>query len=85
VVANLRELAMTPEEHQLMIEMFKQQTLFYAGLVELLKSRGVIGPGDLQAFDALVSDTKRELLEQDVVERYRSTGTILGVSGLPPA
>jgi hypothetical protein len=45
---------MTAEEHQLIIEMFKQQTLFYAGLVEILKSRDILEPGDLQAADALV-------------------------------
>ena len=44
---------MTPDEHQLIIEMFKHLTVVYAGLVEALKSRGVLERGDLQAFDAL--------------------------------
>jgi hypothetical protein len=76
---------MTPEEHRIIIEMFKQQTLYYAGLVELLKSRGVIERGDLEAFDSLVAGTKRELLERRVVNDYLESGRILGVSGLPNA
>jgi hypothetical protein len=74
---------MTPEEHRLVIEMFKQQTLFYAALVEVLKSRGVIEAGDLDRFDAWISGTKRELLEQNVQEDYLTSGRILGVTGLP--
>lgn len=74
---------MTPEEHRLIIEMFKQQTLFYAGLVEILQSRGVIDHGDLEAFDDVVSHTKRELLERHVEEDYVRFGTTLGVTGLP--
>ena len=52
------------------VEMFKNQTLLYAGLVELLKSRDVVGPGDLHAFDELVSASLREFLEQNVEERF---------------
>ncbi|MGC1362233.1 MAG: hypothetical protein WA826_13740 [Silvibacterium sp.] len=68
----------------MMIEMFKQQALFYAGLIELLKSRDLIGRGDLQAWDALVSVSSRETVERNIEESYRSTGKILGVNGLPP-
>jgi hypothetical protein len=76
---------MTPEEHQLIVEMFKQQTLYYAGLVEAMKSRGVLGNGDLEAFDALVSSSSRELLEEHVEEDYRRIATILGVqTGMLP-
>jgi len=74
---------MTAQEHQLIIEMFKQQALYYAGLVEILKSRGVIDRDDLDAFDSLVSSTTRELLEQNVQEDYLRCGKILGVTGLP--
>lgn len=74
---------MTPEEHELVIEMFRQQTLYYAGLVELLKSRKLIDAGDLQAFDALVSASSRQSLEWRVKEDYLTTGKILGVTGLP--
>jgi hypothetical protein len=74
---------MTPQEHQLQIEMLKQQMMYYAGLVELLKSRGVIERGDLQAFDSLVSETNREPLERFVEESYLSNGRVLRVSGLP--
>lgn len=74
---------MTPDEHQLIIEMFKHLTVVYAGLVEALKSRGVLERGDLQAFDALVTASSRKLVEQNIDELYRSTAAILGVTGLP--
>ena len=67
------------------MEMFKQQTLYYAGLVELLKSRGILDRTDLEAFDQLVSDTKRELLERIVEEDYLKCGRVLGVTDLPKA
>jgi hypothetical protein len=76
---------MTPEEHQLVIEMFKRQTIIYAGLVKALQSRGILDEGDLHAFDALVSASSRQFLEQNVEEYYRSSAIILGVNtGLPP-
>lgn len=75
---------MTAEEHQLIIEMFKQQTLFYAGLVEILKSRDILEPGDLEAVDALVIE-KRDPIERHVVEDYRRIAATLGIrTGLPP-
>jgi hypothetical protein len=75
---------MTPEEHQLIVEMFKQQALYYAGLVEALKSRGILSDGDLEAFDALVCSSSRERLEQIVEKDYRRAATILGVqTGMP--
>jgi hypothetical protein len=74
---------MQPTEHQLIIEMFKQQTLLYAGLIETLKSRGLLERSDLDAFDALVSASSREFLEQRIEDDYRRIGTTLGVTGLP--
>jgi hypothetical protein len=75
---------MTTDEHQLIIEMFKQQAVMYAGLLETLKSRDILDRGDLQAFDALVSASSRELLEQNVEAEYLSNAKILGViTGLP--
>lgn len=70
---------MTASEHRLVLEMFKQQALFYGGLVELLKSRGLLERGDLKAFDSLVSDSSRELLEKNVLEDYLKTARVLGV------
>jgi hypothetical protein len=67
------------------VGMFKQQVMYYAGLVELLHSRGIVESGDLKAFDALVSGTKRELLERNVVEDYLESGKMLGVTDLPDA
>jgi hypothetical protein len=71
---------MTTPEHQLVIEMFKQQALLYGGLVELLKSRGVLERGDLKAFDSLVSASSREALEQNVVENYLRAARVLSVN-----
>ena len=77
---SLMGLAMSPEEHQLVLEMFKQQRVLYAGLVEALKSRDVLSRGDLQAFDALVSASSRELVEQNTKEDYLATAKTLGVT-----
>lgn len=74
---------MTASEHKLIIEMFKQQTLFYAGIIEVLKSRGLLEKGDLDAFDELVSASSREFLEQRTEDDYRRIGTLLGVTDLP--
>jgi hypothetical protein len=74
---------MTPQEHQLIIEMFIHQTLNYAALVEALKSRGVLDAGDLEAFDDVVSHTKRALLEQYIRDQYLAIGRDHGVTGLP--
>jgi hypothetical protein len=71
---------MTPEEHQLVIEMFKQQTLYYAALVEALKSRGILDRGDLQAFDDFVSASSREALERNVKAHYLEQCKVLGVT-----
>ena len=76
---------MTSEEHQLIIGMFKQQAMYYAGLLELLRSRGMIEAGDLERFDEWTAHTKREPLERIVVEDYLESGRRLGVTGLPEA
>jgi hypothetical protein len=75
---------MTPDEHQLIIEMFKQQAVLYTGLLQVLKSRDILDRSDLQAFDALVSASSREALDQYVEAEYLSNAKILGVTtGLP--
>ncbi len=74
---------MTPAEHRLIVEMFKHQTLVYAGLIKLLQSREIVAEGDLFAFDALVSASSRELLEREVEDQYRGFATILGVQTGP--
>lgn len=77
---------MTTAEHQLIVEMFKNQRLIFDILIELLKSRGVVQSGDLAAFDALVSQSEahRDELERQVGEEYQRSATILGVqTGLP--
>jgi len=75
---------MTEREHLLIIEMFKQQTLYYAGLVELLRSRGVLESSDLPAFDALVSASSRAAVVRELEDYYRGVATTLGVTGVPP-
>ncbi len=75
---------MTDREHQLMMEMFKQQAIYYAGLVELLKSRGLLDSGDLPAFDALVSASSRSAVAEESERYYRDIAEVLGVIGVPP-
>ncbi len=70
---------MTTQEHQVMIEMFQQQAMLYAGLVEILKSRDVIHRTDLVTFDTLVC-TNRELVEPNIRDRYLESCRVLGVS-----
>jgi hypothetical protein len=76
---------MTPDEHQLVIEMFKNQTLVFAALVETLKSQGIVQTGDLAAYDEFVAgnEARRAALEQHVEEEYRRFAKVLGVTGLP--
>lgn len=76
---------MTSKEHQLVMEMFKQQALLYAVLIECLKSREVVGHDDLEAFDQLLCDDvqRRDAIENHVEEDYRRFAGILGVTGLP--
>ena len=71
---------MTPEEHQLIIEMFKQQARLWAGLVEALKSQGVLDKGDLQAFGELVSASSQERLERELLAHYLGLSKVLGVT-----
>lgn len=70
---------MTTSEHRLIVEMLKNQILLYAGLVEILKSRGIVEKGDLDAFDELVSASHREFLEQNVEADYLRNAATLGV------
>ncbi len=70
---------MTTAEHQLVLEMFKEQALLYAGLIKALQSRGILDAGDLQAFDALVSASFREPVEQNTKAAYLTAAKMLGV------
>jgi DNA-binding GntR family transcriptional regulator len=70
---------MTTAEHQVIIEMFKQQRMFYVGIVKLLQSREIASESDLQAFDALVV-SEREVVEQQVTEDYLAIGKAFGVT-----
>ena len=77
---------MTQAEHRLVVEMFKNQALLYAGLIEILKSRDIVGQGDLDAFDELVSASLRQSLERNVEAEYQANAKVLGViTGLPHA
>ena len=76
-------MAMTPEEHQLIIEMFKRQVMLYLGLVELLRSRGLLDKGDLRAFDSIVSPLWRETAEANIEADYLAAAAMLGVTDLP--
>ena len=69
---------MITAEHQLVVEMFKQQRLFYVGLIKLLQSREIVSEGDLHAFDALAV-AERESVESGVKEEYLRAAKTLGV------
>jgi hypothetical protein len=61
---------MTESEHLLILEMLNRQTLLIAGLVEALKSQGALTQGDLQAFVAVVSPSRRQSLERYMEADY---------------
>ena len=71
---------MTTAEHQLIIEMFKEQAVRYAGLLQILKSRDILDRSDLEAFDALVSASSRQLLEDQTKADYLRHAKTLGVT-----
>ncbi len=73
-------VAMTTAEHQLIIEMFKEQRLLYSGLVAILNSRDVLDRADLEAFDALVSASSRPALEENIKAEYLAHAKTLGVT-----
>ena len=78
--------SMTKDEHRLIVSMLKNQTMLYAGLLEILKSRGIVEGDDLLAFDAAISPSRRKSVEQSVEAEYLSTAAICGVkTGLPPS
>lgn len=71
---------MDPAEHQLMIEMLKQQAVAFAALVEILRNRGIVHDGDLDAYTELLSlSGKQTLVEDRVGEAYREFATFFGV------
>lgn len=70
---------MTTSEHQLIIEMFREQAVRYAGLLQILKSRSILDRGDLEAFDALVSASSQQLLEENTKAEYLAHAKTLGV------
>jgi hypothetical protein len=77
---------MTPAEHRLLVEMFKQQRMVFVTLVETLKSQGIVQDGDLLAYDALVNENEshRDELEAQVEAEYQGFAKVLGVqTGLP--
>lgn len=74
---------MTRDEHTLIAHMFIRQTMLIKSLVEILKSRGLLERGDLEAFDALVRQT--ELSDKEifhaVIDQYKSFARGLGLQG----
>lgn len=79
---------MTPTEHRLVLEMFKQQTRVISTLTAVLESRGILEKGDLEAYDALQSADELQVdeLEGEVATMYERFAEALGVkTGLPRA
>jgi hypothetical protein len=71
---------MTPEEHQLIIEMLKEQRVVYAALVEVLKSRDIMQDKDLEAANSLLDQSgKTVILEKQIEDSYSKFAKILGV------
>jgi len=77
---------MKSDEHILMVHMFARQMMLFQSLLEILKSRGVLQRGDIEAFEALVREEEQEHLEifHAVVNQYQAFARELGIQeGLP--
>jgi len=73
---------MTENEHQLIIQMFTQQTRMISTLLDVLANRGVIQKDDLDAYDALQAETEPALAKEigrDVGLIYRGYAKAFGV------
>jgi hypothetical protein len=79
---------MTANEHKLMVFMFTRQTMLLKSFAEILRSRGVVEQGDIEAFEALVR--QQEIVDHElfhaVVDQYSAFARDLGLQGdLPPS
>jgi len=76
---------MTPNEHQLMLMMFMRLSQHISSIQEILKSRDIVKPDDLPAFDFAVRRNfhATAVAFQDMAEHYRRFAKELGIQ-LPP-
>lgn len=79
---------MNAQEHKLMVYMFARQTILIQALFELLKSRDVAQPDDVEAFESLVRsfvDPESDVFFS-VASQYESLARVLGLrENLPPS
>jgi len=77
---------MTKKEHRLMVFMFARQNMLISALIEILRSRGVMHDGDVEAYEALIRSEEGENLEHfhAVVNQYQAYGQLLGIEDLLP-
>ena len=77
---------MNAQEHKLMVYMFVGQTMLIGALLEILKSRGVAEPDDVEAFEALVRSFEKvdNALFATVASQYQSFAQVLGLEGNLP-
>lgn len=75
---------MTPEEHELQLQMFLRLFEYIKILTDVLKSRNVVTEDDdLQAFrSAFHADDRNDALLQIVREEYAKIGISLGLTVL---
>lgn len=76
-------MAITPEEHKLILWMLAQQTVRFKALLELLRSRGVLENDDFAAFEHLAESQSDEILAA-VAEQYIEFGESLGLQDSMP-
>ena len=72
---------MTAKEHTLMVHMFARQTMLVKAVVEMLRSRDILEPDDVDAFEALVRETEHRDLEifRAVANQYSKFAEGLGL------
>jgi hypothetical protein len=77
---------MAPSEYEILIEMFYQQMMVIKSLVEVLKAQDLVNDQDLEAYDALISQSEsfRAGLRAQVASQIQAAAEAHGVTtGLP--
>jgi hypothetical protein len=72
---------MTREEHLLMVTMLGRQQLYIKLLIDVLKSREILSPGDLQAFESALRQDAASIdaVLRELRELYLNQARQLGV------
>jgi hypothetical protein len=77
-------MAMTTEEHELIVMMLAGQVMRTKAILDILKSREIISGDDFEAFEKIAYETTAEEMYLAVGEQYRESASKLGFGKLLP-